>query len=173
MAPGITWNSPTSTITWRASEASPCRSGTAWPRPEFGLSGIAEKEHVERLCAGFDPHDPSKRLVRNAGKETRNPGHDLTFSAPKSLSCAWSVADPELKRAIEEKHRAAVKAALSFLEEKVGFARVGTDGQERVRCPLLFALFDHGTSRAEDQQLHTHALLINVDQARRRQDDRD
>ena len=63
---------------------------------EFGLSGMAEKEHVERLCAGFDPHDPSKRLVRNAGKETRNPGHDFTFSAPKSLSCAWSVADPEL-----------------------------------------------------------------------------
>ena len=31
-----------------------------------------------------------------------------------------------------------------------------------MRCPLLFALFDHGTSRAEDQQLHTHALLINV-----------
>ena len=115
-----------------------------------------------RLCAGFDPHDASKRLVRNAGTETRNPGHDLTFSAPKSLSCAWSVADTELRRAIEEKHRAAVKAALSFLEEKCGFARIGTDGLERVKCPLIFALFDHGTSRAEDQQLHTHALLINV-----------
>ena len=129
---------------------------------EFGLSGMAEKEHVERLCAGFDPHDPTKRLVRNAGKESRNPGHDLTFSAPKSVSCAWSVADPELRRAIEEKHRAAVKAALSFLEEKVGLARIGTDGLARVKCPLLFALFDHGTSSAEDQQLHTHALLINM-----------
>ena len=50
-----------------------------------------------------------------------------------------------LRRAIEEKHRAAVKAALSFLEEKCGFARIGTDGLERVKCPLLFALFDHGT----------------------------
>ncbi|MFO0888218.1 MAG: MobF family relaxase [Isosphaeraceae bacterium] len=129
---------------------------------EFGLEGIARKEHVERLCAGYDPHDPGEKLVNNAGKEARNPGHDLTFSAPKSLSCAWSVADPELRRAIEEKHRAAVKAALSFLEEKVGYARVGTDGLARVKCPLLFALFDHGTSRAEDQQLHTHALLINV-----------
>jgi conjugative relaxase-like TrwC/TraI family protein len=130
---------------------------------EFGLSGMAEKEQVANLCAGFDPHEGTKkRLVRNAGMETRNPGHDLTFSAPKSVSCAWSVADPELRKAIEEKHRAAVKAALSFLEEKCGFARVGTDGQERVRCGLIFALFDHGTSRAEDQQLHTHALLINV-----------
>jgi conjugative relaxase-like TrwC/TraI family protein len=128
----------------------------------FGLSGVAEKEHVERVCAGFDPHEPTRKLVRNAGKETRNPGHDLTFSAPKSVSCAWSIADPELRRAIEEAHRAAVKAALSFLEEKCGFARIGTDGQERTRVPLLFALFDHGTSRADDQQVHTHALLINA-----------
>ena len=78
---------------------------------QLGLEGTAEKEHAERLCAGFDPNDPEKKLVRNAGKETRNPGHDLTFSAPKSLSCAWSVADLELRHAIEEKHRAAVKAA--------------------------------------------------------------
>ena len=68
----------------------PLPSGTGLAAKEFGLAGVAEKEHVERLCAGFDPHDPSKRLVRNAGKETRNPGHDLTFSAPKSVSCAWS-----------------------------------------------------------------------------------
>ena len=129
---------------------------------EFGLSGMAEREHVERLCAGFDPHDPRLRLVQNAGKETRNPGHDLTFSAPKSVSIAWSLADPELRRAIEEKHRAAVRTALDFLEDKVGYARVSARGQERVRCPLLFALFDHGTSRAEDQQLHTHSLLINA-----------
>lgn len=134
---------------------------------EFGLSGVADKEHVERLCAGFDPHDPSERLVRNAGRETRNPGHDLTFSAPKSLSCAWSAADPELRKAIEQAHLAAVREALTFLEEKVGFARVGTDGLSRVRCPLLFVLFEHSTSRGlpgmtPDPQLHTHALLINV-----------
>src|SRR5690242_11694743 len=86
---------------------------------EFGLSGMAEKEHVERLCSGFDPHDEKKKLVQNAGRDSRNPGHDLTFSAPKSVSCAWSVADPELRRAIEEKHREAVKAALDFLEDRV------------------------------------------------------
>ncbi len=45
---------------------------------EFGLSGMAAKEHVERLCAGFDPHDETKRLVRNAGTDHRNPGHDVS-----------------------------------------------------------------------------------------------
>src|SRR5262249_49980668 len=30
------------------------------------------------------------------------------------------------------------------------------------KAPLLFALFEHGTSRAEDPQLHTHALAINI-----------
>ena len=129
---------------------------------EFGLSGVAEKEHVYRLCAGFDPETGEKRLVRNAGKEERNPGHDLTFSAPKSLSIAWALSDESLRKEIEKAQLSAVRQALSYLEEKAGFSRVGTDGQSLVKCPLLFAVFEHGTSRALDPQLHSHALLINL-----------
>ncbi|MHB1785291.1 MAG: MobF family relaxase [Acidimicrobiales bacterium] len=129
---------------------------------EFGISGVAEREHVERLCAGFDHLTGSHRLVRNAGTETRNPGHDLCCSAPKSASLVWALGDESLRKSIEEKHLAAVREALDYLEEKAGRARVGTDGQVLVRCPLLFALFQHGTSRANDPQLHTHALCINL-----------
>src|SRR3954463_14147064 len=117
---------------------------------ELGLSGVAEKDHVYRLAAGFDHETGEEKLVRNAGKESRNPGHDLTFSAPKTVSLAWALGDDEMRKAIEQVQLKAVREALTYLEEKAGFARVGTDGQVLVKCPLLFALFEHGTSRALD-----------------------
>lgn len=128
---------------------------------ELGLSGVAEREHVERLCDGFH-HLTAERLVRNAGLPSRNPGHDLTFSAPKSVSVAWAMGDQALRRAIELIHHEAVKTALNLLEDKAGYARIGKQGQQTVKAPLLFALFEHGTSRAQDPQLHTHALCINL-----------
>lgn len=140
-------------------EPPPTWYGTA--AKEFGLEGIAERSHVERLCSGFH-HETAEALVRNAGKDARNPGHDLTFSAPKSVSVAWAVADEALRKAIAIKHEEAVKAALDFIEAKAGYARIGKQGQETVKTPLLFACFEHGTSRAMDPQLHTHALCINL-----------
>lgn len=140
-------------------EPPPIWHGTA--ARELGLSGLAQREHVERLCSGYH-HETQERLVRNAGTPERNPGHDLTFSAPKSVSIAWAMGDEALRKAIQIKHEAAVKQALDFIEAKAGFARVGKQGQEVVRAPLLFALFEHGTSRAMDPQLHTHALCINL-----------
>src|SRR4051812_14178660 len=140
-------------------EPLPLWHGTA--AKELGLSGTAERSHVERLCSGYH-HETEKPLVRNAGTPERNPGHDLTFSCPKSVSVAWAMADPALRKAIEIKQQEAVKEALDFIEAKAGFARVGKQGQELVRAPLLFALFEHGTSRAQDPQLHTHAICINI-----------
>ncbi|MBI1213744.1 MAG: relaxase domain-containing protein [Alphaproteobacteria bacterium] len=140
-------------------EPVPLWYGTA--AQEFGLSGIAERHHVERLCAGYH-HETQRPLVRNAGTPHRNPGHDLTFSCPKSVSVAWAMADTALRKAIEVQHLYAVREALDFIEAQAGFARVGKQGQELVKSPLLFALFEHGTSRASDPQLHTHALCINL-----------
>ncbi len=140
-------------------EPLPLWHGTA--AKELGLSGIAKREHVERLCSGYH-HETEKAVVRNAGTPERNPGHDLTFSCPKSVSVAWAMADTPLRKAIEIKHQEAVKEALDFLEAKAGYARTGKQGQEVVRASLLFALFEHGTSRAMDPQLHTHAICINL-----------
>lgn len=140
-------------------EPLPLWAGTA--AKELGLSGIAEKEHVEKLCSGFH-HETEKKLVDNAGKEKKNPGHDLTFSAPKSVSIAFAMADESLRAQIQQAQEAAVRQALKYIEDHAGFARVGAQGRHTVKCPLLFALFEHATSRANDPQLHTHALLINL-----------
>ena len=141
-------------------EPLPIWAGTA--AGEMELFGNAQAEHVRRLCAGYDAETGEKRLVRNAGSEDRNPGHDCTFSCPKSVSIAWAVGSDEMREAIQKAQLAAVKQAIEYLEAKAGFARVGAQGQTLVKCPLLFALFEHGTSRALDPQLHTHAVLINL-----------
>src|SRR5258708_2057477 len=97
-------------------EPPPLWAGTA--AKELGLSGVAEAEHVRRLCAGFDPETGTQRLVRNAGSEDRNPGHDLTFSCPKSVSAAWALGDDNVRAAIQKAQLSAVKQATQYLEDK-------------------------------------------------------
>jgi conjugative relaxase-like TrwC/TraI family protein len=59
-------------------------------------------------------------------------------------------------------HRAAVAAALSYLDTHASWSRRGTDGTEQLASDgLVVALFDHRTSRCADPQLHTHALVVN------------
>ena len=131
-------------------------------RHELGLSGTVEKEHLERLCEGFSHVDGESRLVRNAGRESRKPGDDLTFSAPKSVSVAWGLGPDDLRKAIEAAHGKAVQRALDYIEDACGWARTGAQGKVVRKAPLLFAVFEHGTSRALDPQLHSHALAVNV-----------
>ena len=101
------------------------------------------------------------QLVQNAGSERRQPGWDLTFSAPKSVSLVWALADPEVHKAISEAHFESVKAALSLVEDRATTRR-GKGGAIHEKADLVIATFEHGTSRAQDPQLHTHALVLNL-----------
>jgi conjugative relaxase-like TrwC/TraI family protein len=139
-------------------------------RHEFGLTGTVDRTHLERLVQGFHPHT-DEPLVRNAlregekpkkGQEPRKPGDDLCLSMPKSASIIWGIAHPELRKAIEEKERLAVKAMCQYLEDHCGWARTGAQGKIIKKAPLLFAAYPHSTSRARDVQRHTHILAINI-----------
>ena len=111
----------------------------------------------ELLSEIFRGELDGKKLVQNAGMKNRTPGWDCTFSAPKSVSVAWSQADKELGNEIRAAHAEAVNKALEYLEEKAGFTRRGKGGQELEKCSLVFATYEHGTSRAQDPQLPSHA----------------
>ncbi len=100
--------------------------------------------------------------MQNAGRKKRQPGWDLTFSAPKSVSVLWSQADPEIRKFIQEAHDAAVKAALDYLQQTASFSRRGKAGEYQEFANLAVATFQHGTSRAQDPLLHTHCLVMNV-----------
>ena len=96
----------------------------------------------------------------------------MTFSADKSVSALWAVADPELRGEIEEgPQRRRPRVAL---EETVlrycSYTRI-RDREGRIRvlpADIPVAMFQHGTSRENDPQLHTHCVIFNA--ARTRED---
>lgn len=126
---------------------------------KLGLSGQIQREEFLELFDGFQG---GEALVQNAGKANHRPGWDLTFSAPKSVSVAWSQADRETSLEIRAAHLTAVEAALKYLQQDAIWTRRGKEGHVQERCDIVVAAFEHGTSRAQDPQLHTHALLLNL-----------
>ena len=129
--------------------------------PALGLTGQVDKEALARLFAGFDPAS-DKALVQNAGADSHRPGWDLTFSAPKSVSVLWSQADQETANEIRAAQQESVEKALAYLETETGVTRRGKAGIIKEPAQLVISTFEHGTSRAQDPQLHTHALVLNL-----------
>ena len=136
------------------------------PNGLFGLEdgGKVDSGDFHRLYHGFAP-DGSGKLTRNAGSDRRSPGLDMTFSADKSVSALWAVADPELRSEIEKTHNDAARVAL---EETVlrhcAHTRIrNRDGEiEVLPADIAAGMFQHGTSRDNDPQLHTHCVVFNA-----------
>ena len=144
--------------------------GVWWnPQGMFGLEdrGAVGTIEFRRLYAGLDPAT-GERLTRNAGNENRSPGLDITFSADKSISALWAISDEETRTAIEESHNEAARKALDMIvAEHCAWARTRPGGGDIVfeKAKICGAMFQHGTSRDGDPQLHTHGLVFNVTQA--------
>ena len=136
------------------------------PKGLFGLAdgGKVDSSDFHRLYNGFAPNTGGK-LTQNAGSERRSAGLDMTFSADKSVSALWAFADPELRAEIERAHNDAARVAL---EETVlrhcAYTRIrNRDGEiEVLPADISAAMFQHGTSRDNDPQLHTHCVIFNA-----------
>jgi len=129
----------------------------------FRLTGEVNKQDFYALCAGVNPHNLLDKLVRNARDENRRIGWDMTFNAPKSISAIWATADENTRKLISQVHDQALKKTLDYYAENYGRTRVGKTGTETDPTnKLIFALFEHSTSRALDPHLHTHAVMMNV-----------
>ena len=89
-------------------------------------------------------------------------GFDLTFSAPKSVSVAWALADPQTQALIYDAHQRALADVIAYAEQHVFGSRSGKHSivQEDIRG-VVAAAFDHWDSRAGDPQLHTHVVIMN------------
>lgn len=137
---------------------------------KLGLIGTVKEKELKNVYRGFSP-DGKTKLVQNAGKMdgdlSRDPGWDLTFSAPKSCSIVAAIADEETRQAIETAHFEAVRKISEELE-RLTVVRKGKGGKEREQAGLVIATYQHSTSRAisadvpPDMQLHTHALVLNI-----------
>lgn len=130
----------------------------------LGLEGVVGKEAISNLFKGLAPDGTTSLVQQQAYRDgrTRQPGWDLTFSAPKSVSTIWSQVGQADREKIQQAHFAAVEAALGYIQEKAGRTRRGRGGESVEQAGLVIATFEHGTSRALDPQLHTHALVINA-----------
>jgi len=130
---------------------------------ELGLEPDAEvsEQQLEAVFArGL--HPVSGEALGRAWRADAVTGFDLTFSAPKSVSVLWALGGATAQTQVAQAHRAAVLAALAYLDAHAALSRRGTDGVEQIRTGgYAAALFDHRTSRAGDPQLHTHALVPN------------
>ncbi len=136
------------------------------PKGLFALAdgGKVDSSDFHRLYNGFAPNTVGK-LTQNAGSERRSAGLDMTFSADKSVSALWAVADPDLRSEIERAHNDAARVAL---EETVlrhcAYTRIRNRNGEIEVLPadISAAMFQHGTSRDNDPQLHTHCVIFNA-----------
>lgn len=125
-----------------------------------GGFGAQDVEDFGAICEGFDPATGDK-LVQNAGK-SRTALHDFTFSLPKSFSVIWSQSDLVLKEEIERFQQESCRLAMDFLSEKSAYTRQGKDGHIKTKTSFIGAIFEHGSSRADDPQLHTHFTILNI-----------
>lgn len=127
----------------------------------LGLSGEVDRVEFAELLEG---RVAGQQLgTTRDGRIEHRPGWDITFSAPKSVSILAEVAGD--KRLIAA-HAAAVKAALGHVEQHMAATRVREGGEVRREETgnLAIATFRHATSRAQDPQLHTHAVILNATQ---------
>jgi conjugative relaxase-like TrwC/TraI family protein len=131
----------------------------------LGLSGTVDVDSLQALLEGRDPvtgrqlgHRLTDRIDSKGRVIRAVSGFDATFSAPKSLSVLWALTqDPRLLVA----HDTAVNATLRYLERYGATTRIRCDGRRLHpdSLGLTMATFRQTTSRADDPQLHTHAVI--------------
>jgi conjugative relaxase-like TrwC/TraI family protein len=135
-----------------------CRNGEA-------VNGILLRD----LCAGRDP-DTGAALVRQSANGKRTAGFDVQIGAPKSVSLLAAFANDKTRRKIEQAHDKAFRRALNFVHEAglidarrgEGGRGKGDFGDNAPPAEIAAAIYRHLTSRANDPQLHSHGVLINL-----------
>jgi conjugative relaxase-like TrwC/TraI family protein len=132
----------------------------------LGLLGKVDREQFRTLLDGVLPDGTSTRKFKPKAASGKQPkerkGIDFTFSAPKSVSIqALMVGDARLIEA----HDRAVKEAIAELE-KLAYSRRKEKGvsMRENTGNLIVASFRHELSRAQDPQLHTHNIVMNLTQ---------
>jgi len=137
-------------------ESSEASSWAGEGSADLGLAGDVGKEPFEKILNGELPDGEKVGQVEN-----RRPGLDMTFSMPKSASVmAYIAGDKRILAA----HMSAVKATMNWVEKNLAEGRKDIDGRKvPIRTGnLVYALFQHDTSRALDPQGHIHAVIANL-----------
>lgn len=141
---------------------------------EFGMTGVVQQHHYERLADGQHPlsgeplvrSQPPRARTTQRGEVTHTMVHrsswELIFSAPKSVSLTAVHGGDDRVRAA---HQEAVTVALHTLEKSTQ-AHSTQDRVPEMTGNWAIARFDHDTARPVQgyaaPQIHTHAVLFNI-----------
>jgi len=144
---------------------------------ELGLDGEVDRDAYFALLAGRHPVDgdtlirrAAPRVFLDASGKTRRKepilGHDIRFSAPKSVSLLWAIGPEEVRMAVEEALDQAVRSALSHMEREACFVQRGKGGKVIEEGTGFISMgFLHRSSRAGDPALHIHVVTANMTRA--------
>lgn len=126
------------------------------------LNGPLDSATYDKIYEGILP--TGEVLGRKIGNvREHEPGWDLTFSAPKSVSLMALVGgDQRLLEAIRE----SAKVAMTWVEENASISRFTENGKAvpRLTGNLVAGMYMHDMSRAGDPHAHVHFPIMNVTQ---------
>ena len=135
-----------------------------WGGNGLSDSSIAEgssvtREAFEKVLLGETPTGEQIEA-----KDNRRPGYDLTFSAPKSVSIMAYIAGDKRILGPDGAFALSVKDTMAWVEKNLAEGRKTVEGKTAAiqTGNLVYALFQHDTSRALDPQLHIHSIVANM-----------
>lgn len=137
----------------------------------LGISPNTPVEGPDFIALMEGKHPNTGEWLRSEGAGGgRGGGIDLCFSAPKSVSVVWAVADPWQREQIEQAHGVAVARALDHLRENTPVIRRRKNGQviEENAKDILAAEYRHTTARGvtgaetPDPQMHSHVVVTGA-----------
>ena len=130
----------------------------------LGLEGQVSRETFRRALNGQDPLNVIQLVASGRNSKKHQPGWDICLSAPKAVSIVWALAqNAQARNAVLNAHQRAVQKTCREIEDKYGFCRRGKGGRKKEpTAGLLFAAFDHKTSRLGCPQLHSHIFTFNM-----------
>ena len=126
---------------------------------DAGLPGAVGRDAFTKILSGELPSG-----MKVDDREGRRPGFDLTFSASKSVSVMAYVTGDKRILGPGGAQTVAVQKTMAWIEKNLAAGRVTADGKTTsVKTGnLVYALFQHDTSRALDPQAHIHAIVANM-----------
>lgn len=123
------------------------------------LNGEVCSGELGKMLQGYHPMS-GEALASNAGIDHKG-GWDMTFSAPKSVSVVWALADQETRTAIQAAQKNSVEAGIKFLERHAFSSRDRGENSGSIHH-IIAAAYEHSTSRTQDPHLYTHVLVANL-----------
>lgn len=125
----------------------------------LGLKNGVKSPEFSNVLDGLHPLSKEELVQRGVNSQHRA-GMDFVFSAPKSVSIHGIYLQDEK---VIESHNKAVKDTVEHMESIVTY-RSTEDGQTIYEKSgnIVAATFHHSTSRANDPQLHTHVVVVNM-----------